>query len=239
MSNLCLTQLSREAYLPIFILNAFTFHQLQAIILQIHLWNLDQLHIACDAAIIPPVENQCRHSVGMTLIIHLHNHRILALHKQIADVVVKSRKAAYVVTRLLAVYPHVAVVVHGTEIQQRLIILHRHSLETLLEPHGSLVEEETLVLRVPVRRYLHDVRLIKIILNQVLRALRLRIDEEAVTHGIHTVVVIALLLHVDDVIPLTIQRHRLIRHHILDYRQFFDLSRCRQHPAQGHANSSQ
>ena len=170
----------------------------------------------------------------MTLVINLHNDGVLALHEQVADVVVESRKATDVVTSLLAVHPHMTVVVHSPEIEQRLTVRHRHGLETLLEPDGALVEEEALVLRVPVRRNLHHVRLVEVVLNQILWTLRLRIDKESVAHGVHTVVVVTLFLHVDDVVPLAVQRHSLIGLHILNQRQFLSLGRCRQHPAQSH-----
>ena len=101
----------------------------------------------------------------MTLIVDLDDNGVLALHKQVADVVVKSRKAANVVSSFLAIDVYMAIVIHGTEIQQRLIILHRHSLEALLKPDSTLVEEQTLILCVPVTRNPHRGRLVKVVLN--------------------------------------------------------------------------
>ena len=119
------------------------------------------------------------------------------------------------VTSPLTVDPDVAVIVDSTEVEQRATVVHGNSLETLLKPNGALVEEETLVAGVPVRRNLHHVRLVEVVFDKVLRALRLRVDEEAVAHGIHTVVVKTFFLYVDDVVPVAVERHTLIGLHIL------------------------
>ena len=108
-------------------------------------------------------------------------------------------------TRLLAVHPHPAVIVDSTEIEQRAVVAHRHSLEAFLEPDGALVEKQALILRIPITRDLHGRRLIEIVLYQVLRALGFGIHEESIAHGFHTIVVVALFLYIDNVIPLTIE----------------------------------
>ena len=165
----------------------------------------------------------------MTLVIHLHNHRILALCQQVADVEVKGGEATYVLTSLLPVHPDVTVIVHSTEVEQHATLLHRHSLKALLEPDSTLVEEQSFVLCVPVAWDLHGGRLVEVVFYQIFRTLRLGILEESPLHGFHAVVVVALLLHVNDVVPLAIEQHRLVGIHILDQWQFLTCPSLRKH----------
>ena len=123
-------------------------------------------------------------------------------------------------SNFLAIHPHMTVVVHGTEIKQCAIVLHRHSLETLLKPDGTLIEEQAFVLGVPVARNLHRWRLVEVVFYQILRALWFRILEKSPLCGLHTIVVITLLLHVHDVVPLAVEQQTLIGIHILNQWQF-------------------
>ena len=141
----------------------------------------------------------------MALVINLDNHVVLTFLQQVANIIVEWGKATHVVTSLLAIHPYMTVVVDGTKIQQSATFGHRHSLEALLKPYGSLVEEQLFVLRIPVRRNLHGWRLIEVVLNQVLWPLGFGIDKETIAHGVHTIVVVTFLLNIDDIVPITIQ----------------------------------
>ena len=220
MTSLLGVHLSRKGKLSHFGL-AGSLHQLQVVVLQIVHGHLYQLHVAGDATIVPPVEDLCGHILGMALVINLDHDGVLALNQQVADVEVESSKATHVVTSLLTIHPYMTVVVDGTKIQQGTALSHGHGLETLLKPYGSLVEEQALVLRVPVRRNLHRRRFIKIVLYQILWFLGFGIDKETVAHGVHTIVVIALFLHIHNVVPFAVQRAGLITLHILNQWQRF------------------
>ena len=105
----------------------------------------------------------------------------------------------------LAVDIDVGVVVDGTKIKQRAMISIAMPVKRTLKPYGTLVEEQPVVLRIPVARNLHGRRFVEVVFYQVFRALRLGIEEEAPGCGIHAVVVVALFLHIDDIVPLTIE----------------------------------
>ena len=126
---------------------------------------------------------------------------------------------------LLTIYPDATVIVDGSEIKQSATVARRHSLKTLLEPDGTLVEEQALVLGIPVTRDLHRWRLIEVVLDQIFRALGLGILEESPTSRLHTIVVVALFLYIDNVIPLAIERHALIGIHVLNQWQRFSSQR--------------
>ena len=152
----------------------------------------------------------------MALIVDLHNDDILAFTQQVADIEVEGGKATNMMTSFLAIHPHATVIVDCPKVKQRATIAHWHSLKTLLEPDGTLVEEQAFVLCIPVTRDLHRWRLIEVILDEVFRALGLGILEESPTGRLHTIVVVALFLYIDNVIPLAIERHALIGIHVLN-----------------------
>ena len=157
----------------------------------------------------------------MTFVVNLDNDGVLcrgrmtrgrgrALDEQVGDVEVEGGETAYVVACLLAVYPHVAVVVDSTEVEQGTVVAHGHCLETGLEPYRAFVEEETIVLCVPVAGNLHGGRLVEVVFYQVLGTLGFRIEEESPTVRVHAIVVVAFFLHVNNVVPRTIERHALV-----------------------------
>ena len=57
---------------------------------------------------------------------------------------------------------------------------------------------------------MHRRRLVEVVLHEILRPLGLGITEESPRRGIHAVVVVALLLHVHNVVPLAVQRRVLV-----------------------------
>ena len=130
----------------------------------------------------------------------------------------------------MAVDPYAAVVVHGSEIEQRAAVLDGHlCLEAGLEPYCSLVEEQPLVLRIPVAGYLHGGGFVEVVLYEVFGLLGLGIDEESPSCRIHAVVVIAFFLYIDNIVPLAVEKHRFTAQHICYLGYFIGkYRRCQQ-----------
>ena len=210
---------SRESYLSYLGLIS-SLQKLQVVILKINLRHLNQLHIASNSTIIPPVENLGGHILCVAFIVHLYYYSILTLLQQIAYVVVEWCKTTYMVACLLAIDPNMTIVVDCTKIQQGAIILHRYCIETFLEPYSSFVEEQSLILRVPIRWNLHRRRFVEIVLYQVFWFLGLSITEKTPSGWVHTIIVITLFLYVNDVVPLAIKRATLVGIYILNQRYF-------------------
>ena len=78
VSGLFLVQSDREINLP-HLGFVFAFLQLQTVVLHIHGSHLDQLHVACDSPVVPPVEDLCGHVLGMAFVVDLNYHHVLAL----------------------------------------------------------------------------------------------------------------------------------------------------------------
>ena len=214
VASLFLVEVGREGYRAVLGLG-ISLDKLQIVIFKIYHRHLDQRDITGDATIVPPVEDKRGHILGTTLVVDLHDDDVFALDEQVADIIIEWCETANVVTSPLTVDPDVAVVVDGTEVEQGAIVLCRLSLETFLEPDGTFVEKEALVACVPVGGNLHHVRLVEVVLDKILRALGFSIDKETVAHGVHTIVVETFFLHINDVVPVAIERHTLIGLHIL------------------------
>ena len=216
---LCLAQTGAESQAA-----AFQAHHLHVVVLDVNGRHLHQLHIAGDAAVVPPVEDQRGHILGVALVVHLHDDRVLTLLQHLCDIEVEGCESADVMPGLLAVHPYAAVVVRCPEVEQGFVsalneTIIGFNIETLLEPHGALVEEQSFVLCVPVAWNLHRGRLVEVVLDEVFGLLGLRIAEESPGRRIHAVVVVALFLHVYDVVPCPVERQTLIGVHVLDHRQ--------------------
>ena len=236
MSRLRLVQTCGEGYLSyLFPLSPFHLFQLQAVVLNVNGGHLYQFNIAGDAAVVPPVEDLRGHILCVTLVVNLHDDRVLALLQQLCDIEVERCEATNVMPGLLTVHPHPTVVVHRPEIEQTPdSCLLTPPLKTLLEPHRAFVEEQPFVLRIPVARDLHRGRLVEVILDEVFGFLWLRIHEESPACGVHAIVVVALLLNIYDIVPLAIERHTLIGVHILDHWQCL----CSGHRRENHSHDS-
>ena len=191
---------------------------MQVVVFKVNRRNLHQPYVAGDAAIVPPVEDLCGNILGMALVVHLDDDDVLTVDEQVADVEVEWCEAADMMTGLLAIHPHMTVVVDGAEVKQRAVVLHGYGLKASHKPYRAFIEEQPFVLRVPVGGYLHGGRLVEIVLYQVFRMLRLGISEEAPPRGFHAVVIVAFFLDIDDVVPVTIEQQALVSLHILQQR---------------------
>ena len=184
--------------------------QLQRVVLHIGGRNIDEQHVARDAAIVPPVEDLRGHILGVALVVDLHDDEVLAILQLIGDIEVERCEAADVVAHMFAVHIDVRIVVHCSEIQQRAARwVGGWPLELLVEPHRSLIEEQAFVACVPVGRNGHLLGLVEVVFDEVFRLLRLLVAEESPARGVHAIVVVAFLLHIDDVVPRAVERRGL------------------------------
>ena len=189
--------------------------QLQLEILDIRGRHPHKEYVARDAAIVPPVEYLCGHGLGLALVVHFHDDRVFSVLQQLGHIKVEGRETTHMMSCLVTVNPYTAIVVDGTEIENRAVVLDGNlGLETGFEPYRALVEKEFLVLCVPVAGHLHGGSLVEIVLDEVFGLLRLGIAEESPARRIHAIVVVAFFLHIYDVVPLAVERHRLTAQHI-------------------------
>ena len=163
----------------------------------------DEQHIASNAAVVPPVEDLRGHIFRMTLVVNLHDNLVLAVLKEVGHVVVERCETALMVSGLLTVHIDMGIVVDGSEVEQGATACLWMKLKAALQPYGSFVEEESLVLGVPVARYLHGLSLVEVVFDEVFWVPGLGIDEEAVAHRGHAIVV---LLYIDDIVPSAVKR---------------------------------
>ena len=106
-----------------------------------------------------------------------------------------------------AVHPHAGLVIDCAKVEYSPVVIgFTVPLKRALEPDGSLIEEQLFILGVPVTGYVHHSCLVKIIFNKVLGALGLGVPEESPCGGVHSVVIVAFLLYIDYVIPLSVER---------------------------------
>ena len=166
----------------------------------------------------------------MTLVVHFDDDHILALVQLFGDIEVERCEPAHMMAHMMPVHIDMSIVVDSPEIQQCPASVLWPVLETTLQPYRSLVEEQPLVLRVPVARHLHGGSLVEIILYQVFGLLRLGIAEESPAGGFHAIIIIALFLNIHDIVPGAIQRLCMAGHHITNQRHFLRLycQRCNQ-----------
>ena len=111
------------------------------------------------------------------------------------------------ITGVPAVHPHAGLVIDCTKVEYGPVVIGLTvPLKRALEPDGSLIEEQLFILGVPVAGYVHDCCLVKVIFYKVLGALGLGVPEESPCGGVHSVIIVAFLLYIDYVIPLSVER---------------------------------
>ena len=159
----------------------------------------------------------------MPFVVDLHNDKVLAIHKLVGDVEVEGSESAFMVSYFPPVHIDMSVVVDGTEIEEGSAVLLLLELEAALQPYCPFIEEQTVVLGVPVAGNLHGRGSVEVILNEVFRFARLRISEEPPPRGIHAIVVIPFFLYVDDIVPFAVQRCYLPSQHVYQLGYFFCL----------------
>ena len=143
--------------------------------------------------------------IGIPFIVHFHDDEVLSIVEDIRHVKIKRREASHMFPYPLAIHINYGLVIDSAEVKNGLLSRLGMIGETLLKPYCPLVELQLWVLGVPVRRDVHRLRLVKIIFYQVGRGFRLRIVPKGMAHWFPTIIIIADLLNVNDIIPFSIQ----------------------------------
>ena len=151
----------------------------QGVVLYVEWGNIDKEHIACDASVVPPVENLCRNILCMTLVVHFYDDGVLTLLELFGHIEVERCKATNVVSHFLTIYIDVAIIIDSTEIEQGVATLSGMPIKTFLEPYCAFVEKQALVSCVPVRGDGHSGRGVEVIFDKVFWTLRFCIAEKA------------------------------------------------------------
>ena len=219
VSGFCLVQFSGETDFPVLCLG-ISLLQLEAIVLQIHRTDLDQHYVTGDSAVVPPVKDLGGHVLRVALVVHLDYDGVLAFAQQVADIQVERGETPDMVSRLPAVHPDMTVGIDRTKVELGAVVGHRHRKETAFEPDRSFVEEKAVVLGIPVRWNLQGGRLVKVVFYKILRPAGLGVPEEPGGSWVHAVVVIAFLLDIHYVVPVTVQGGSFVGLGILKQRQF-------------------
>ena len=112
---------------------------MQRIVVDISLANGEQQHVAGNAAVVPPVEDLCRHIVSMALVVHLYDNIVLSLLHKIGHIETERGETAYVPSRLFAIHIDNGLVVHCTKIEQRTLTFIELIIEVALQPYRTLI----------------------------------------------------------------------------------------------------
>ena len=132
------------------------------------------------------------------------------------------REAANVPSKLATVHIDVGLVVRGPEMHKDAPTRWRRRVVELAPiPHGAFVVIEPVLLRVPVAGH-HECRTrVEVVFDQLRPVSRFSIEEVAagrIRHGIEwiaPVVVVAVLVRIDDDVPLAVQSDALPRKYVL------------------------
>ena len=124
--------------------------ELQGVVPDVGLWHIYQQHVAGDAAVVPPVEDECRHVLTAALVVDFHGDEVLARLQQVGHIVVERGEAADMPACLLPVDEDDGFVVDGSEVEQCAMARLGLIVERAVEPYCALIEEEALVAGVPV-----------------------------------------------------------------------------------------
>src|SRR5215813_4217865 len=168
---------------------ARAFLKLNEVIIDKRGGRLDQLHVARDTAVVPPVRHQRRDSITPALVVDFNDKEVASVANEPRDLEVERREAPFVLTDLLAVEIDVSEIVGRTEVDEEARVRFALVVKRLLVPDGAFVKEQLVCLRVPIARNLQRSRVIKVILNQVARAFRLGVLEVTIVARLITVVI--------------------------------------------------
>ena len=144
-----------------------TFRQLHEIILHKRFRQLDQFHAARESTVVPPVGIQPRHGIGTPRIVDLNHQAVVAVVERIGYLKVESSKAAGMLAQLLAVQPHLAVIVRRPKINKHPRISALVIRKISLIPQRILIEHQRLALRVPVARDFQRPRDVEVVFDQI------------------------------------------------------------------------
>ena len=126
----------------------------------------------------------------------------------VSDFAIKGRESALVIAGLLAIHPNVREVIRSANMEKRPRTWLALILEVFLVPEGSFIEEQRVALGVPVTRNLQRLGFREVVLDQPAAGIRLLIAEISISAGLHAEVVIAVVVGIDDHVPVAIEADR-------------------------------
>src|SRR3984893_6263693 len=121
-------------------------------------------------------------------------------------------------SELLAIQVNIRQVIRRSEINEQTGAIFLLIIKRFLVPDRALIEEQSLILRVPVAGHIQLLGSVKIIFDQIARAFRLCVFEITVGAGLIAVVVIACLVLVDDGLPSPVEIYRMATFDISNQR---------------------
>src|SRR5439155_4784008 len=128
--------------------------QLNEIVLDKSSWRLNQLHLASQSAIVPPIRDQCRNRVAPPLIVHFNNQEIASVSNEFGYFKIERRESALVSPNLLAVEINIRDVVCRAKVNKEPSVLFSLIIKRFLVPDGAFVEQQALCLSIPISWHL-------------------------------------------------------------------------------------
>ena len=193
--------------------------QLDAVFPDEGLGDGDQVDVARDPAVVPPVGIDSRDPFEHPLVVHLHDHGVLAGADLVRDLDVEGRVSAQVLGDGMAVQAHDRLVVGCPEIQEGPSPGPGRGLELLPVPDRPLIEVQLRALGVPVAGDPQFGRRVEVVFDQLGPVgVETPVGEEGlgVRHRVAAVIVIPRLILVDESLPVAVQGHLLPAADILD-----------------------
>lgn len=145
--------------------------------------------------------------------------QVPALVQQVGHIEAERGEAPHMPARQLSVDMDDGLVVDRPEIKQDTFAGLRHIVEVALHPYGPFIEEQLLILGVPVAWDTHGRRGVEVVFHQVGGPAGLDVGKISFRHGLHAVVVVAYLLRIYDIVPVSVERDTLPCIHILRCRR--------------------
>src|SRR6266496_5103402 len=110
---------------------------------------------------------------------------------------------------LLAVQVYIRQVIGRSEINEQTCVIFLLIIERFLVPDRTLIEEQSLILRVPIAGHIYLFGSVEIIFDQVARAFGFCVLEVTVRTRLIAVIVIPSLVGVDNYLPPSVEVYRV------------------------------
>src|SRR5690348_11802491 len=112
--------------------------------------HIDQVDVALDAAVIPPVCVDARDAVRPACVVYFHDDEVLPVADRVGHFEIEGRESAFVLAELGSVQIHPREIVRATEMQERSRVFALVIQKRPLVPRRSFIEKQVWALRVPV-----------------------------------------------------------------------------------------
>ena len=146
------------------------------------------------------------------------HHEVFALDQFIRHVKAERGETAHVFAQVTAVEVDVAQVIDGPEVEELAASLVWFVVEIFLKPHAAFVEEEAVVLGVPIAGHSEHGGRFEAVFHQFGGISGLLVAAETAVIYLHAVVVVTVVEGVDDVVPGTVEGNRLPGIDVLQHR---------------------